>query len=486
MNPALIIPTAMLALTAVLLAGDAQLAEAQDRPDRSVPPSTDPAPSLALPDIHKHTLSNGLPVWIVEMHEVPVVDVTVIVKSGATSDPAGRFGTASFTAAMLDEGAGSRDALELADAIEILGASLTTGASYDASTVQLHTLAETFEQALPLLADVVLRPTFPAAEVDRLRAERLTTLVQLVDDPAQLASAAFSRVLYGPQHRYGTTVLGTRSANESLSADDLRAFHTAHYRPDNAHILVVGDVVPADVLASLERAFGSWTASGPVPPAPALDDVAAPTRRRVFLIDKPGAPQSQIRIGTIGVARATPEYHAIEVANTMLGGSFSSRLNMNLRERNGYSYGAGSQFAMRRAAGPFVALAGVQSDKTREALVEFVSELQGMGTPPAGDELTRVRNLEALGFPRGFETTRAMAARLAELVVYDLPESAFEEYVDAIQAVTAEDVARVGRERMPADRMVVVVVGDLASIEAPIRAGNFGEVTVVPAGQIVD
>lgn len=479
-------PLAALALAGAITVGLPASASAQAKPDRSAPPPSDPAPSLNLPDINRHTLSNGLPVWIVEMHEVPVVDVSVIVKSGATADPAGRFGTASFTAAMLDEGAGNRGALELADAIEILGASLTTGASYDGSTAQLHTLAETFDQALPLLADVVLRPTFPAEEVERLRAERLTALVQIQDDPSQLATAAFNRLLYGSSHRYGTSVIGTSAANQALSADDLRAFHQAHYRPGNAHIIVVGDVVPAEVVTSLEQAFGQWADAGTAPAAPTLEAVDPPGTRHVYLIDKPGAAQSEIRIGTVGVPRSTPDYHAIEVANTMLGGSFSSRLNMNLRERNGYSYGAGSQFAMRKSAGPFVAVSGVQSDKTREALAEFIKELEAMGAPPAAEELDRVRNLEALGFPRSFETTRAMAGRLAELVIYDLPESVFEEYVGAIQAVTAEDVARMGRERMPVDQMVVVVVGDLASIEAPVRAGSFGEVSVVTAGEVVD
>jgi zinc protease len=456
----------------------------QSGPDRSRPPASGPAPALSIPAIQKQALSNGLPVWIVEMHEVPVVNVSLIVRSGAAADPAGRFGAASFTAAMLDEGAGTRDALELADAIDSLGASLTTNSSFDASSVRLHALVSTLDAALPIMADVALRPSFPQTDLERLRGERLTTLLQLRDNPAQLASAAFSRLLYGAAHRYGTGAMGTEATNKALSADDLRAFHAAHYQPSNAHLLVVGDVTAAAVMPLLESAFGAWRNAGTVP-TPTLPATAPIKARQIYLIDKPGAAQSQIRIGSVGVARHTPDYHAIDVANTMLGGSFSSRLNLNLREKNGYSYGAGSQFAMRQQPGPFLALAGVQSDKTREALVEFFNELTGMSTPPPTEELTRVRNLQALGFPGAFETTTGMAAQLIDLVVYGLQESFFNEYVPKIQAVTAADVQRVARQHIQPDRVIVVIAGDLKSIEAPIRAAKLGPVTIVTADDVL-
>lgn len=457
---------------------------AAQAPDRSRPPATGPAPALNIPAIQKQTLSNGLPVWIVEMHEVPVVDVSLIVKSGAAEDPASKFGVASFTAAMLDEGAGSRDALALADAIDSLGASLTTSSTFDSSSVRLHALVSTLNEALPIMADVALRPTFPQTDLDRLRTERLTSLLQLRDNPSQLATAAYNRVLYGAGHRYGTGVMGTEATNKALSADDLRAFHAAHYQPSNAHLLVVGDVTAAAVMPALEKAFGGWRNAGAVQrhALPAAPQVKA---RHIYLVDKPGAAQSQIRIGSIGVARNTPDYHAIDVANTMLGGSFSSRLNLNLREKNGYAYGAGSQFAMRQQAGPFVALAGVQSDKTREAVGEFINELTGMSAPPAADELTRVRNLQALGFPGGFETTTGMAAQLIDLVVYGLQESFFNEYVAKIQAVSAADVQRIARQYIQPDRAIIVIAGDLASIEGPLKAANIGPVTVVTADEML-
>jgi zinc protease len=478
---ALRIASALLCGLAILTAPGLTAAQA---PDRSRPPATGPAPALNIPAIQKQTLSNGLPVWIVEMHEVPVVDVSLIVKSGAAEDPAGKFGVASFAAAMLDEGAGSRDALALADAIDSLGASLTTSSTFDSSSVRLHALVSTLNEALPIMADVALRPTFPQADLDRLRTERLTSLLQLRDNPSQLATAAYNRVLYGAEHRYGTGVMGTEATNKALSADDLRAFHAAHYQPSNAHLLVVGDVTAAAVMPALEKAFGGWRNAGAVQrrSLPAAPQVKA---RHVYLVDKPGAAQSQIRIGSIGVARNTPDYHAIDVANTMLGGSFSSRLNLNLREKNGYAYGAGSQFAMRQQAGPFVALAGVQSDKTREAVGEFIKELTGMSAPPAADELTRVRNLQALGFPGAFETTTGMAAQLIDLVVYGLQESFFNEYVAKIQAVSAADVQRIARQHIQPDRAIIVIAGDLASIEGPLKAANIGPVTIVTADEML-
>jgi zinc protease len=469
-----------LLLACILVVGIA----AQTTPDRSKPPVPGPAPDVKIPDIQTHTLSNGLPVWIVEMHEVPMVDVSVIIRSGAASDPEGRFGTAHFTAEMLDEGAGSLSALELADAIDLLGASLTTGSSYDASTVRLHALVSTLDRALPLMADVTLRPTFPSEELERVRAERLTSLLQLRDNPSQLATAAFNRLLYGPRHRYGTGVMGTEAVNKALTADDLRAFHAAHYQPQNAHLLVVGDVTAATVLPALEQAFGSWKNGGAVA-RPSLPVASPPQTRQIYLVDRPGAPQSQIRIGTIGVARRTPDFHAIDVANTMLGGSFSSRLNQNLRERNGYTYGAGSQFSMRLTPGPFVALAGVQTDKTREALVEFFNEFNRMATPPPDDELTRVRNLRALGFPGSFETIGGMAGQLIDLIVYELPVSFVSEYVANTQAVTANDIQRVARTHIQPDRFIVVIAGDLATIEQPVRSAGLGPVTVVTADDVL-
>jgi zinc protease len=459
-------------------------AGARQAPDRSKAPTPGPAPALKVPAIERRTLTNGLRVWIVQMHEVPVVDVSVVVTSGAAADPAGKYGLASFTATMLDEGAGKYNALDLADAIEFLGASLTTASSFDSSVMNLHTPASKLDQALPLLADVALRPTFPQNEIDRIRKERLAALLQARDNPASVAAAGFARLLYGAGHRYGTPTMGTESSNTGITSDDMRSFYAANYQPQNAGLIVVGDITPASILPKLQQAFGAWKNAAAVS-KPVLAQVAQPTARQIFLIDKPGAAQSQIRIGGIGVARMTPDYFVLDVLNTMLGGSFSSRLNQNLREEHGYTYGAGSVFDMRSSAGPFYATAGVQTDKTVESLVEFFKELDGMRAPPPAGELTRVRNLLALGFPGEFETTGNMAGKLTELFVYGLEDSFFGEYVPKIEAVSPAEIERASKQYITSDRFAVVVVGDLSKIEKPIRDANFGPVRVVAMDEVL-
>lgn len=457
---------------------------AQQGPDRSKPPASGPVPSLKLPPIQKRTLANGLPVWVVEMHEVPVANVSLIVKAGAAADPAGKFGLASFTAAMLDEGAGARNALDLADAIDYLGASVSTGSSFDASTVRLGSPVSKLDEALPLMADVALRPTFTPAEIERLRKERLTTLLQTRDDPSSLASAAFSRMVFGPRHRYGTFGMGNDASNGEMTAADLRGFYTRFYQPQNSHLIVVGDVTPDSILPKLEKAFGGWK-NGAAPVKPAVDTAAQHGARQIYLVDKPGAAQSQIRIGWVGVPRSTPDYYPLDVLNTVLGGSFSSRLNMNLRETHGYSYGAGSSFDMRLSSGPFTASAGVQSDKTVESLQEFFKELSAIRQPIPAEELTRAKNYEALGFPAEFETTAGMAGNLIQMVVYGLPETFFNDYVTRILAVTPADVTRVATQYIQPDKFAVVVVGDLSKIEKGIRAANLGPVRVVTADEVL-
>lgn len=450
------------------------------QPDRKQPPPIGPAPALTLPAIQKHQLSNGLAVWMVEHHEVPLAQVNLIVRSGSAADPIGKYGVGSLTTAMLDEGAGSRSALDLADAIEFLGANLSTGSSFDSSAVRLSVPVSRLADALPLMADVALRPTFPVAELERLRKERLTALLQARDNPAALVQLAFPRAVFGPTHRYGTSANGLPATIETLTADDLRTFYRAHFRPDNATLLVVGDLTPAAALPMLEKAFGGWKAEGLAALVAAVPNAPQLGKRQVYLVDKPEAPQSQIRIGWVGVARSTPDYAVLEVLNTVLGGSFTSRLNQNLREKNGYAYGASSAFDMRMSAGPFLAAAGVQTDKTADALREFFNELNGILTPVPAGELAKAKNYVALGFPGEFETTGDMARKLEELVVYNLPESTFSNFVPSVTAVTAADLQRAAARFVQPEKMAVVVVGDLKAIEGPIRALNLGPVTVLP------
>ena len=471
------------ALVAVMIAG-AVVATSAQKPDRAKPPALGPARSLKLPAIQKQKLSNGLAVWIVEHHEVPLAQINLIVRSGSAADPIGKFGVGNLAAAMLDEGAGSRSALDLADALEFLGANLSTTSSFDYSAIRMSVPVSKLGEALPLMADVALRPTFPANELERLRKERLTALLQARDNPGALIQMAFPRVVYGPTHRYGTSANGLPPAIEALSVADLQAFYRAHYRPDNSTLLVVGDVTPASVAASLEKTFGSWKSEGMAPLVAAVPNAPQLKSRQLYIVDKPEAAQSQIRIGWVGVPRSTPDYAALQVLNTILGGSFTSRLNQNLREKNGYAYGAGSLFDMRLSAGPFYSTANVQTDKTGDALKEFFNELNGILEPVPAEELTKAKNYVALGFPGEFETTGDMARKLEELVAYNLPDDTFTNFVAMVSAVTAADLQRLAARYVQPDKMAVVVVGDRKIIEGPIRQLNLGPVNFVTIDEL--
>lgn len=476
--------SARLTLALLLVAATLPIG-AQQRPDRTTPPAPGPTPALTLPAPQKFTLANGLRVWLLEQHEVPLVQANLVVLSGASADVPGQFGAAAMTAAMLDEGAAGKAALAIADEVEFLGATLSTSASFDASAVRLSTPAAKLGDALGLMAAVALTPDFPADELERLRTERLTGLLQARDDPASLVGLAFPRLLFGPEHRYGTSAGGTETSLKALGVTELKTFHRSHYRPDNAVLIVVGDTTPAALRPLVEARFGAWKADGPAATPFPVRASPQPGKRQIFLVDKPGAAQSQIRIGLVGVPRSTPDYIALDVLNTILGGSFTSRLNTNLRETHGYSYGAASRFDMRRAAGPFFATAGVQTDKTAEALKEFFNELNAILRPVPADELARFRNYAALSFAGEFETSSQLAGKLEEVAVYGLPDDVFSNYVGAVQAVTSADLTRVAKQYLLLDRMAVVVVGDRATIEAPIRATGLGPVTVVPIADVM-
>lgn len=455
----------------------------QQAPDRSVAPKPGPPPALKLPPIEKRTLSNGLPVSVVELHKVPVVHISLIVKSGSAADPRGKFGLASLTAEMLDEGAGSRNALQIADAVDYLGASLSTSSTSDASYVELHVPVARLGDALPIMADVALRPTFPREELQRVREELLTSLIQAEDDPESLIEFAFPRLVYGPQHRYGTLSIGTAAAVKGFTIADMRQFHAQNYVPSNAGLIVTGDITAANAVARLETAFGAWKgtapAAGTIPAAPQL------TARQVYVLDKPGAAQSQIRIGWIGVPRSTSDYFALRVLNTILGGSFTSRLNQNLREAHGYAYGASSVFDMRRGAGPFYATAGVQTDKTAEALTEFFKELDGIRKPIPPDEVEKAKNYVALLMPRNFETTESMAGSLATAFVYNLPPDYFSTFTERVRAVTPAEVHAAAERYIQPDKFAVVVVGDRKVIEPGIKALNLGAIKAVETSEVM-
>ena len=481
MNPSTSLGTRRLSLFFVVAA--VATVSAQNAPDRGRPPQLGPAPQLNLPPIDRRMLSNRLPVWIVEAHEVPLVQVNLVVQAGSGNDPAGKYGLASLTAAVLDEGAGSRSSLEIADAIEFLGANLATTSSFDASAVRLNVPVARLQDALPIMADVALRPTFPETDLNRLRQERLTSIIQAKDDPASIVPIAFARVVYGTMHRYGTPALGSEATLKAFSADDLRRFHADTYQPVNSTLIVVGDIKPDVVLPQLEKAFGSW-AAGAAPKISPVPQARQLTQGQLYIVDKPEAPQSQIRIGWVGVPRSSPDYFPLQVLNTILGGSFTSRLNQNLREEHGYAYGAGSRFDMRLSAGPFFAAAGVQADKTAEALQEFFNELNGMLKPIPAEELAKAKNYVALGFPSEFEAIDDLSAHLEEMVIYKLPDTYFGRYVDNIQAVTADAVQKAAATYIQPKKFAIVVVGDRKSIEPKIRALNLAPIHAVSVDDV--
>lgn len=450
------------------------LLHAQGRPDRSRPPELGPAPSLKLPQIHIRTLLNGLQIKIVETHEVPLVQINLLVTTGSGDEPANQLGIANLTAAMLDEGAGNRSALEISDAVDFLGAILQTRSSFDASSVQVNVPTARLTEALPILADVVLRPTFQKQELDRLQKERLTTLLQARDNAGAIATTAFNRTLFGRRHRYGTGTMGTETSLAALTVKDLREFHASHYLPSTSTIIVVGDVSPDTILPQLAHSFGAWKNKVRVRTIPSKRK--ALSEREVVLVDKPGAAQSQIRIGWVGVPRSTSDYFTLEVLNTILGGSFTSRLNLNLREAHGYTYGAWSTFEMRLGSGPFIAGASVQTDKTAEALREFFLELDAIRQPIGFKELTKAKNYLSLGFPKSFETIANTSRRVEELIIYSLPEDYFQDYMMRVQEVTADAVNKASLQYMSPLHSAVVIVGDLNIIEPEIRALKLGSI----------
>lgn len=439
-------------------------------PDRTKPPELAPPAMLRLPPVQHFKLSNGLPVVLLEKHEIPLVEIRLLVHAGSALDSPDKGGVASFTAEMMEEGAGARNALQLADAIDYLGATINSFAGTHTSMVALHAPVSKLDSALVLFADVSLHPTFPSEELERKRKERLTTLLQSHDEPRVIGSVAFSKLLYGEEHPYGRMSLGKEKSIRSIRASDLRDFYATYFHSANAALIVVGDVAPSSILQKLELLFGSWKSrTVPLKTWPSVDQV---TERKIFLIDKPGAAQSVIRIGRIGVQRATEDYFPLTVLNTILGGSFTSRLNQNLREEHGYTYGAGSVFDFRVLPGPFVASASVQTDVTDKALSEFMKELTNIMQPVTDAELARAKNYLALGYAGNFQSVAQIAGELSDLIVYNLPDDYFNTYMNNVLAVSKDDLNRVAKKYLDPGKMYIVIVGDRKKVETSVSALN--------------
>lgn len=453
--------------------------------DRSQAPALGPAPALTVPTVRASRLASGAALKVVEQRELPLVHVTLQFAGGGRLDNA-TPGLASFVATMIREGAGTRDANALQSELAYLGASLSAGADWDNTTVTLRVAKRNLEPALDLMADVVLRPTFAAADVRRQRDLRLAGLLQQKDQPRTLATMAFNRALFPAGHPYRRSLGGDSASTAALDSAMVRAFHDGAYRPLRATFTVVGDVSDAEARALLDRRFAAWAVRGAeVRPAPVLVAATRTQARRVILVDKPGAAQSVIIIGAPGLERSSPDYAAIQVMNTILGGSFSSRLNTNLRETKGYTYGASSGFQWRPLPGAFLASADVRTDVTDSSLVEFFREIRAIRETPVSDaELARAKSYIALGIPGDLESTSQIAGEITGLALFNLPLSWLQEYVTAVHAVTAADVQRVARRYVPDDAATVVVVGDLSKVRAGIEALNLGPVRVVTVEEL--
>jgi zinc protease len=439
---------------------------------RRTPPSPAPASALTLPVPKTFKLANGLTVFLVEQHNLPIVAANLILLAGGEGNPPGRPGLASFTAGMLDEGTKKRSALQLADDVDRLGATLSTGASTDMAFVAVRSLKKTAEATLEVLADVALTPEFPSREIERIRNERLTQILQQRDNPNILAAKVLYSVIYGPDHPYGYTELGTEPSNKAITREELVGFWKQRYVPANAALVVAGDMTEDEVRRLAERHLGAWSGSAPVAPP------AAPPQgstRRVVVVDKPASPQTTLYVGHLGIARANPDYVVVDVMNTQLGGLFSSRINMNLREKHGYTYGASSVFAARRGAGPFLVATGVRTDVTAQAAREILGEVDRMRSAElAPEELATAKDSIARSLPGLFETTPQTASSIGQLFVHSLPLDYYRQLPASVDAVTAAEVLQAARKHLHPEAFAVVAVGDRKTIEAPLKKLEIG------------
>ncbi|MCC6928359.1 MAG: insulinase family protein [Gemmatimonadaceae bacterium] len=447
---------------------------------RERPPALGSAAPLTVPAVHRERLANGLALSVVEQRELPLVQLVVSFPGGARLDAA-NAGIAAFTANMLDEGAGTRDAATLQSELAFLGASLQTGADWDRITVSLKVPVRSLAPALDLLADVIRRPTFASAEVKRQRDLRLTAILQQRDQPNALADIAFNSTLFPTGHPYHRNAGGDSATVAAIDSSAVRNFYARALRPEHAQVVVVGDIAAERARAELQRRLGDWRAAGA--PAVAAAVTTAPRREvrtRVYLVDKPGAAQSVISIGWPGVDRLSPDYAPLMVMNTLLGGSFSSRLNSNLREAKGYTYGASSRFTFRKLPGPFIASAAVRTNVTDSSLVEFFKELRAIRDQPvSNDELQRAKAYVELALPGSLESTSQVAGAIAQLAVFDLPLAELSTYAAKVRRVTTADVQRVARQYLHPDQASVIVVGDLNSVRPSIEALKLGEIVVL-------
>jgi zinc protease len=438
--------------------------------DRKKIPAPGKTPELRVPAWTKTTLANGADLIVSEKHDLPLVSFSITFLGGANQfEPADRTGVASLTASMVSEGTKTRDGEALSNALQLLGTNVSTSVGGESGSMSFVSTTGKFPQTLDILADMLLNSTFPADALDRLRAQRLVALTQGRSQPGTIASRVFPKVLYGRAHPYGR--VSTEESIKAITRDDVAKFHGEYFKPRRALITVVGDVTAATAKPVIEKALSAWSASGSRPEF-SYPTVPARQKTTIYLVDRPGAAQSTVAIGHPGPPRNTPDYYAMQVMNTMLGGMFQSRLNANIREEKGYSYGVSSGFAYGKGPGAFRSGGDIVGDKTDAALVEFMKELRGiLGARPVTDEeLQTAKDSLIQRLPATFASVSAINGALTSLWTQGLADDYYQQYTKAIAAVTKDDVLRVAKKYIEIDRLAIVIVGDRSSIEAPLKA----------------
>ncbi len=451
--------------------------------DRSQIPAPGTPPDVRFPAFERRKLSNGMTLIVAERPSVPMVNLTLMFDAGFASDQFGAPGTASLAMNMLDEGTKTRSALEISDDLMALGASLDAGSNLDFSMVNLSALEEQLDPSLDVFADVVLNPSFPESDLARLKQEQLARIRREKVTPMQMGLRVFPKLLYGEGHAYNVplTGSGTEQAIQGIERSDLQRFHETWFRPNNATLIAVGDITMEELSSKLERLFAGWKPSDV--PRKNLAEVRHRDKQTIYLIDRPGSEQSIIFAGHVAPPAGTPEEIAIEAVNEILGGSFTSRINMNLREDKHWSYGAQSLVYNARGQRPFFVFSPVQSDKTKESVQEIAAELRGITTdrPATADELDRVRRSLTLSLPGRWETNRSVASSITQIVANDLPDDYYEQYGERIHALNLSEVNTTAGKVIRPENIVWVVVGDRAKIEPGLKELGFGAIETIAA-----
>ena len=443
--------------------------------DRTTLPAFGPPPPFQFPEIRRSTLANGVRVWTIEHRAVPLMSTLLLVRRGSAADPPAREGLAALTGDLLDDGCGDLDALQLHEALGRIWAQIETEIGSDATLLGLTVLGRFAARGLSLLADMVQHPRLDNGDFERVRDLRLNRLVQMRDMPPVLADRALTELLY-PDHPYGHLAIGREESLRALDLDAVRQFHLQAYVPAGATVVIAGDASHDELLRLVADAFGSWSAPAVSGGGAPVAQAPRPPATRLALLHRPGAAQSELRLGHVSVARSHPDYVQLLVLNMVLGGQFVSRINMNLREEKGYTYGARTSFDARRGPGPFVLQASVQSEVTADAIREAlreVDEIRGL-RPITADELDIGRAALTRGYARNFETAEQVARAAAQLAIHDLPDDYYDTFVPRVLAVDADAATAAAKRHLFPDRLLTVVVGDRERVGAALETLGFG------------